>query len=149
MAVIPGEGTVFQIGTGGTAETFATVAQVLEITLPDRGADDKETTNLSSTDQEFRKLRILRGGEFSVKLQGDPSNAIQGSIQALIDGSLSSVTRNSRIVLNDAAVSRVYYQVPSLWKSWAPGPLSVGADYEITMTLRKNGAISSGTTSSY
>ena len=97
-------GSYLKIGDGGTAETFATVAEVLDIKGPSLELETEDVTSHDSTDGWAEHIgTILNGGEVSFEVNWLPGNATQSFAAGLLKDMVGRVKRNFQLVVPAAA----------------------------------------------
>lgn len=93
-------GSKFQIGNGGSPETFADVAEIIDITPPNMERDDIDVTNQQSTDGWKEFLPGWRdGGEVSFDCNWLPNDSTQDEISGLVKSFNTDTRQNFRVVL--------------------------------------------------
>jgi predicted secreted protein len=98
-------GTYLKIGDGGTAETFATVAEVLDIQGPSLELETEDVTSHDSTDGWAEHIgTILSGGEVSFEVNWLPANVTQSFTAGLLKDMVGRTRRNFQLVVPAAAV---------------------------------------------
>ena len=92
-------GSDFKVGNDGTTETFATVAEVLDISGPNMSQD---TIEVSSQDSANGWREYIAGwrdaGEVSISANWIPSSATQDGTTGVLSKFLDSDTHNYQII---------------------------------------------------
>lgn len=97
-------GTYLKIGNGATSETFATIAEVLDIEGPTLELETEDVTSHDSTDGWAEHIgTILNGGEVSFEMNWLPANATQSFTAGLLKDMVSRTLRNFQLVVPAAA----------------------------------------------
>jgi hypothetical protein len=97
-------GTYLKLGDGGTAETFATIAEVLDIKGPSLELETEDVTSHDSTDGWAEHIgTILNGGEVSFEMNWLPGNATQSYSAGLLKDMIGRTKRNFQLVVPAAA----------------------------------------------
>jgi len=98
---IGSHGTMLKIGDGGSPETFATIAEVLDINGPNMTADTEEVTSQSSTWKEYIAT-VLDAGEVTFDLNFVPTDATHSYSAGLLKDFTSRTLRNFQLVFPDS-----------------------------------------------
>lgn len=97
-------GTLLKLGDGGTSETFATIAEVQDITGPKLKLNTEDVTSHDSTDGWTEHIgTLLEGGEVSFDLNLIPAHATQSLAAGLLLDMTSRTKRNFQLVIPAAA----------------------------------------------
>lgn len=97
-------GSYLKLGDGGTAETFATIAEVLDIKGPSLELETEDVTSHDSTDGWAEHIgTILNGGEVSFEVNWLPANATQSFTAGLLKDMVGRTKRNFQLVVPAAA----------------------------------------------
>jgi len=99
----PSYGTLLKMGDGATPETFGTVAEVLDIDLPEIKANYENVTSQDSAGWEESVATILSGGEPSFKVNWIPTHATHNETTGMMYAALNRVRKNWKIVLPNTA----------------------------------------------
>lgn len=95
-------GTFLKIGDGGTPETFATIAEVLDIDGPDMSLETEDVTSHSSANGWDESVgTILSGGEVSYELNFVPTDATHDMTTGLQADMINRTLRNFQLVYPD------------------------------------------------
>jgi predicted secreted protein len=94
-SAVAGNGVLLQLGDGGTAETFDTIAEVLDIDGPNQTREQIEVTSHSSAGWREYIAGLRDGGEVSFPINSVPTDSTQQALRALID---SGAEANFKIV---------------------------------------------------
>jgi hypothetical protein len=93
-------GTFLKLGDGGTSETFATIAEVLDIKGPSLELETEDVTSHDSTDGWAEHIgTILNGGEISFEMNWLPANATQSFGSGLLKDLAGRTKRNFQLVV--------------------------------------------------
>jgi hypothetical protein len=96
-------GTLLKRGDGGGPETFATIAEVLDIEGPELELDTEESTSHDSTGGwEDMVPTILRSGEVGFEINYVPTHATQNASTGLIADMKNRTKRNFQLVFPNA-----------------------------------------------
>lgn len=97
-------GTYLKIGNGGTTETFATIAEVLDIQGPSLELETEDVTSHDSTDGWAEHIgTILNGGEVSFEVNWLPAHATQSHSAGLLKDMTNRTLRNFQLVVPAAS----------------------------------------------
>lgn len=99
----PAYGTLLKMGDGATPEVFSTVAEVLDIDLPEISANYEEVTSHDSNGWEESVATLLSGGEPGFKVNWIPANATHNETTGMLYAALNRVRKNWKIVLPNSA----------------------------------------------
>ena len=95
-------GTFLKIGDGAVSETFATIAEVLDIEGPDMALDTEEVTSHGSTNGWEESVgTILSGGEVSFEINFVPTEATHDMTTGLQADMINRTLRNFQLVYPD------------------------------------------------
>lgn len=95
-------GSKLQLGNGGTPESFADIAEVMDITPPPMERDEIEVTNQQSTGGWREYIPGWRdGGEVTFNCNWLPNNATQNETTGLLKTFADNLLHNWKIVLPD------------------------------------------------
>jgi len=123
----PSNGTLLQLGDGSGPETFATVAEVLDIEGPEVEVETEDVTNHDSNKwQEF--IGVLRkGGEVSFECNTRMDSATQDESTGIASLALDPAMprRNWQIVLPDTGTTTIHFG--AILKKWKPNAPKAGA----------------------
>jgi predicted secreted protein len=93
---IAGNGVLLKIGdSGGTAETYTTLAEVLDIDGPSQKRDSIEVTSHSSAGWREYIAGLRDGGEIKFDINFVPDDATQVTLRGVFD---DGITANFQIV---------------------------------------------------
>lgn len=96
--------TLLKIGNGGTSETFATIAEVKDISGPALKLNTVEVTNHSSTDGWKEHVgTLLEGGEVSFAVNWLPADVTHSNSAGLLKDLAARTKRNFQIVFPSAS----------------------------------------------
>lgn len=96
-------GTLLQIGDGATAESFTTIAEVVNISGPALSTDTIDMTHHSSPGNWEESLAsTLRSGEVTFDINYIPAHATHDASTGLLADFLNRVVRNFKLVFPDA-----------------------------------------------
>ena len=97
-------GTYLKLGDGGTAETFATIAEVKDIKGPKLSLNTEDVTSHDSTDGWAEKIgTILEGGDVSFEINWLPANVTHSHTAGLLKDMVGRTKRNFQLVVPAAA----------------------------------------------
>lgn len=97
-------GSYLKIGNGGTTETFATIAEVLDIEGPALEAETEDVTSHDSTDGWSEHIAtVLSGGEVTFEVNWLPAHATQSFSAGLLKDMTSRTLRNFQLVVPAAS----------------------------------------------
>jgi predicted secreted protein len=100
-----GFATLFQTGDGGNPETFATVAEVSDISPPSFSRDSVDVSHEQSPDQWREFIAGLKdAGEVSFEFNFVPGAAAASALHAEFDLEGSQAVKNRRVVLPDGSL---------------------------------------------
>lgn len=100
------QGTLLQLGDGGTSEVFTTIAEVLSLTGPTLTRDTIDVTNQSSTGGFREFINGLKdGGEVSFDLNYIPTEATHDASTGLLADYESGVSRNFKLIFPDTGAT--------------------------------------------
>lgn len=99
-------GTLLKKGDGGSPETFATIAEVLDIGGPELGLDTEDATSHDSTaGWEDVVPTILRSGEVTFEINYVPSHATHNASTGLVADMKNKTKRNFQLVFPNAGTT--------------------------------------------
>jgi predicted secreted protein len=97
-------GCLLKIGNGATSETFATIAEVNDISGPKFAADTVEVTSHSSTAAWKERIpTLLDAGEVSFKINFIPTNATHSNTAGLLKDFKGRTKRNFQLLFTDTS----------------------------------------------
>lgn len=97
-------GTYLKLGDGGTAETFATIAEVKDIKGPKLTLNTEDVTSHDSTDGWAEQIgTILEGGDVSFDINWLPANVTHSHTAGLLKDMVGRTKRNFQLVVPAAA----------------------------------------------
>ena len=130
-------GSYLKIGDGGTAETFATIAEVLDIKGPSLELETEDVTSHDSTDGWAEHIgTILNGGEISFELNWLPGNATQSFSAGLLKDMVGRTKRNFQLVV--PAATSLTWAFAALVTAFEPD-LPVKGSQKASITLLLSG----------
>lgn len=96
-------GTLLKKGDGGSPESFATIAEVLDIEGPELALDTEEATSHDSTGGWEEVVgTILRSGEIGFEINYVPTGATANASTGLIADMKNRTRRNFQLVFPDS-----------------------------------------------
>jgi len=100
-------GTLLKIGDGGSpTETFATIAEVADISGPGLSMDTEDVTNHSSAGGWKEYIgTLLDGGEISFDINYTPTAATHNASTGLINDMENKTKRNFKLVFPDTGAT--------------------------------------------
>lgn len=131
-------GTYLKIGNGATSETFATIAEVLDIKGPGMSLETEEATSHDSTDGWVEHIgTLLDGGEISFEVNWLPANVTQSfTTSGLLKDMVDRTRRNFQLVV--PAASSLTWTIPALVTKFEPD-LPVKGKQKASLTLKVTG----------
>lgn len=130
-------GTLLQVGDGSTPESFATVAEVRDITPIGVNSDTEEVTHMSSPGGYKEYLpTLLDAGEVSFEVNWDPVAATHGYATGLLKDAEDQVLRNFQLLLPDPATTTWAF---SAYVTAVKPKTTVGGVLRSDITLRPTG----------
>lgn len=97
-------GTYLKIGDGGTAETFATIAEVLDISGPELTQEVEDVTSHDSTEGWVERIgTLLDGGAVSFKINFIAAHATHSASAGLLNDLQDRTKRNFQLVIPAAS----------------------------------------------
>lgn len=97
----PAYGTLLKIGDGATPETFATIAEVGDMEIPEIELNTEDATSHDSGGWEESIGTTLNGGEPSFEINWIPSHPTHDDTTGLLYSILHRQRRNFQLVLPD------------------------------------------------
>ncbi len=95
-------GTLVKMGDGATPETFATVAELLDIKLPNWKLNTEDATNHSSPNAWGEKIATIKeGDDLTFQIQYVPSDATHDASSGLLSHIDAADLVNFKVVLPD------------------------------------------------
>ncbi len=92
-------GTLLKIGNGGTPETFATIAEITDISGPKMSLDTIDTTSHDSVDGWKEYIGgLLSAGDVTFDVNFSPTNATHGYTSGLIRDMVQRIKRSFQLV---------------------------------------------------
>jgi hypothetical protein len=102
-------GTFLKLGDGETSESFATIAEVLDIKGSSLELETEGVTSHDSTDGWAEHIgTILNGGEISFEMNWLPANATQSFGSGLLKDLVSRTKRNFKLVVPTALPTQTW-----------------------------------------
>lgn len=131
-------GTYLKIGDGATSETFATIAEVLDIKGPSMSLETEDVTSHDSTDGWVERIgTLLDGGEISFEMNWLPANVTQSyTTSGLLLDMTARTKRNFQLVV--PAASSLTWTIPALVTKFEPD-LKVKGVQRASITLQVSG----------
>lgn len=130
----PGFGTLLKMGDGATpTETFGTVAEVLDIEMPEIKANYEEVTSHDSNGWEEYVATLLSGGEPGMKVNWLAANATQNETTGVLYAALNRVKKNWKIVLPNNAKTFAFAAYVS-FKGSAPVKGALSAEIKLKIS---------------
>lgn len=130
-------GSKLQIGNDGSSETFATVAELLDLAGPNMTKDGIEVTNHDSDDGWKERLPGFRdGGDVSFSANWLPQNATQDGVDGVLSKFDDDELHNWKIVTaggNDGTEDGIEIEFAAFVSQFAP-----------TMPLTEQGKVNIG-----
>ena len=129
-------GSYLKLGDGGTSETFATIAEVLDIKGPSLELETEDVTSHDSTDGWAEHIgTILSGGEVSFEVNWLPANATQSHTAGLLKDMVGRTKRNFQRVV--PAATSTTWAFAALVTAFEPDlPVKGSQKASITRLLR-------------
>lgn len=128
------QGMTIAIGDGASPEVFTTINDVTDISGPDGGASEIDTTDLSSTAKEFR-LGLIDNGNVSMAMNFQPKDTQHALLRTK---SISGVQANYRITFTDSPATTWTF---AAFVKGVPINNSVDGVTTANVTLRITGSI--------
>lgn len=129
-------GTLLKIGNGGTpTETFATIAEVTDISGPKMSLDKIETTSHDSVDGWKEYIGgLLSAGDVTFDVNFSPTGATHGYTSGLLRDMVQRTKRSFQIVFPDAG--RTTWLFTALVTGFDPkSPVEDALTASITLTI--------------
>jgi predicted secreted protein len=99
-------GSKIQLGDGATSESFADIAEVVDLVPPAMTKDSIDVTNHSSTNRWKEFIPGMKdGGSVSVKANWLPTNATHDGSTGVLEAFTDNVNHNWKIVLPDSLLT--------------------------------------------
>ncbi len=132
-----GFGSLLKRGDGAVSETFTTVAEVVELPMPNLKLDTPEATHHGSPGgwREFI-AGLLDAGDVKIKVNWLPSNATQSASTGALADMPNRVKRNWQIVLADGASTTWSF---AAYVAGFEGKANLDKPFEATITLKVTG----------
>jgi hypothetical protein len=133
-------GTFVQLGDGELEESFTTIAEVKDITMPDFGNEFEEVT-VHTTPGRARAYKAILAKDKTVEFDlnyvpGDPTHDALTGLKALAD---SGEVANFRTVLTDDAETT--WQFAAFVETFGPIAAPVAGVYTAPVVLRLDGEV--------
>lgn len=100
-------GTLLKMGDGASSETFATIAELRDITPPELSSDIEDVTSHSSTGgyEEVLPDGVLKTGEVTFEINYVPTATTHNATAGLIKDWKNKTKRNFQLVFSDGGGS--------------------------------------------
>ncbi len=92
-------GTFLKIGDGATPESFATIAEVLDINGPDFDSESEDATSHDSNGWEEKITTILKAGMVNFALNFVPAHATHSYSSGLLADYVNRTLRHFQLVI--------------------------------------------------
>lgn len=102
---LPAQGTALKRGNGNSPETFTKIAEVMDITGPQRTRTMVEANSLDTTVEEYI-TGILKSGTVTLSMILVPGDTGQGGLRSDLD---AAVLRNFEIHLTDSPATVIAF----------------------------------------
>jgi predicted secreted protein len=127
-------GSALQLGDGGTPETFATIAEVKDITPPQLERDSIEMTSQDSSDGYREFIPGWRDGtELTFECNWLPSNTTHDKTTGMLADFNDNVNHNWKLILPDSVLTITFAGHITAFNGDLP--LEEGANLSITVKI--------------
>lgn len=94
-------GTFIKVGDGGTPESFATIAEVLDIAGPDNDSEKEDATSHDSGGWEEKIITILKAGTVVFPVNFIPGHATHSAASGFLADWMNRTRRNYQLAIAD------------------------------------------------